>query len=84
MSEFKKWTTEQKKQYAKQFTARERQIYQRAKRNGFLEAVHNPKVVSLADYNKGTVKGGSGFMSRNYSKEELNNLFDDVFTVKIR
>ena len=77
MPKFRPWTQEQKTEYSKQFTARERAIYQRGKRNGFLEAVHNPNVVCKNRQKK------DDFIRHTFTKEDFDAIYDDLENVKL-
>ena len=76
MARFKPWTKEQKMQYSKQFTAREREIYQRGKRNGFLEAVHDPNVVCKQNKK-------DDFIRHQFTKQDFDAIYDDLDHVKL-
>lgn len=56
-------TREEKIQYSKQFSSKERKSYRVGKRNGFLEGIHKKNNVKRMP-NK-----------HNYSSDELNNLY---------
>ena len=66
---FKKRSLEEKKAFAKQFSKKEVDSYRKGKRLGFLEGVH-----------KGSKKLA---VTRKYTKEQLDSLFDKVEDIKI-
>ncbi len=69
---YKPYTKEQKQQYAKRFTKEERVAYLAGKRQGFLEGVHKP-----------VKQNDPGFMKHSFTKQDFDNLFDDIDKVKL-
>lgn len=71
-TKFVPWTKEQKTEFGKQFTAKERKAYQKGKRNGFLNGVHTSKRVNAGN-----------FSQRTYSQQDHDKLFESLGSVKI-
>lgn len=74
---YKPWTLEQKQEYGKKFSAKERSAYRKGVRNGWLRRHHDKS----GKYD--TKRRGSGFATHTFTKEELNGLFDDLDNVKL-
>ena len=69
---YKPYNRDEKQQYAKLFTPEERIAYLAGKRQGFLEGVHKaPKQIDV------------GFMTHKYTKQDFDNIFDDIDKVKL-
>ena len=73
---FKQMNTFEKKQYGKKFSKSQKWSYQKGKRNGWLSCYHNMK-----QYNNKPQK--QEFMQHSFTKEDLNNLIDDIDNVKL-
>lgn len=69
MTQFKEFSIEQKKKFAKQFSPQQRAGYRKGQRNGYLKAVFK-------------YKDKPNFKQRTYTKEDFNNLFDDLSKVR--
>ena len=69
-------TKEEKRKYAKRFSEKERDSYRKGIRYGFLQGIHkNKKNMSITDRKDAP--------RRNYSKQFLDSLYDDIENIKI-
>lgn len=78
MSNFKQMSTQQKCQYAKQFSPSERKCYRKGKRNGWLIHYHATK-----KWYKKSVPKALDFEQRKYTKAEHDALFNKLREVKL-
>ena len=72
MSNYIPWTTEQKKQFAKRFSARDRAMYRKGQKNQYYK-----------DYFQSKNSSGANFKQRSYTKKDFDALFDTLGEVKI-
>lgn len=68
--EYKIYTREEKKSYAKKFTKSQIESYRKGVRYGFLQGIHKTNNKNVSDRKQAK--------KRNYTREEYDSLFDDV------
>ena len=74
--EYKKYTREEKIQFAKRFTNQERACYKAGIRYGFLQGIHKKSNTKNITDRKKPVK-------RQYDPKLLNSLFDNIENIEI-
>ena len=73
---FKQMDTFEKKQYGKKFSKSQKWSYQKGKRNGWLSCYHNFKKHDNLSHKQ-------EFIQHSFTKEDFDNLYDDLDKVKL-
>lgn len=73
MPKYREFSLEEKINFGKQFSKRDKFMYQKGKRNGWLNCFHKDK----------TRNQSSNFKTRKYSKTNLDSVYADLNKIKI-
>lgn len=82
---FKKWSLDDKRIYAKQFSKKEIESYRKGKKNGFMQGIFASNIKRKI-YSKGKITSGSknnDFIGHTFTKNELDSLYDNIDTVVV-